>query len=101
MVLRTVEQPSVERLRRLLMDIRDELDNEDPGSNLIATNLASAIFVMMIRLHLQQVPERPDVPRTDLVPCGRKIPTATAPGCGSRRASTAATILTTCPRLSR
>jgi AraC family transcriptional activator of mtrCDE len=58
LVLRTVEQPSVERFRRLLMDIRDELDNEYPGSNLIATNLASALFVMMIRLHLQQVPER-------------------------------------------
>jgi AraC family transcriptional regulator, activator of mtrCDE len=58
MVLRTVERPSVERFRRILMDIREELDSEDPGSNLIATNLASALFVMMIRLHLQQVPER-------------------------------------------
>jgi AraC family transcriptional activator of mtrCDE len=58
MVLRTFEPPSVERFRRLLMDIREELDNENPGSNLIATNLASALFVMMIRLHLQQLPER-------------------------------------------
>jgi AraC family transcriptional activator of mtrCDE len=57
-VLRTVEQPLVERFRRLLMDIRDEIDNEDPGSNLIATNLATALFVMMIRFHLRQVPER-------------------------------------------
>jgi AraC family transcriptional regulator, activator of mtrCDE len=58
MVLHTAERPSVERFRRILMDIREELDSEDPGSNLIATNLASALFVMMIRLHLQQVPER-------------------------------------------
>jgi AraC family transcriptional activator of mtrCDE len=58
MVLHTVEQSSIERFRRLLMDIRDELDQEDPGSNLIATSLATALFVMMIRFHLQQVPER-------------------------------------------
>ena len=57
-VMRTVGQESVERFRRLLTDIRDELDSEIVGSNVIATNLASALFVMMLRLHLLQVPER-------------------------------------------
>jgi AraC family transcriptional activator of mtrCDE len=58
MVIRTVGRNSVERFRQLLTDIRDELDGEEPGSAVIATNLASALFVMMLRRHLQQIPER-------------------------------------------
>ena len=58
MVMRTSGRNSVERFRRLLMDIREELDGNEPGSEVIATNLASALLAMMLRLHLQQIPER-------------------------------------------
>jgi AraC family transcriptional activator of mtrCDE len=60
-VIRTLDEPLLERFRRLLTDVRDELDAGRPGSNLIATNLASALFSMMLRLHLDQVPERGSV----------------------------------------
>lgn len=58
MVMHTFGRNSVERFRRLLNDIREELDGSEPGSEVIATNLASALLVMMLRLHLQQIPER-------------------------------------------
>ena len=58
MVMHTLGRNSIERFQRLLTEIREELDNKEPGSEVIATNLASALFVMMLRLHLQQIPER-------------------------------------------
>jgi AraC family transcriptional regulator, activator of mtrCDE len=57
-IIRTLADPLLKRFRDLLTDIHDELDSGRPGSNLIATNLASALFAMMLRLHLEQVPER-------------------------------------------
>ena len=59
-VIGTVHQPQMMRFRSLLADIRDELDVGRPGSALIATNLASALFVMMLRFYLEQAPERGD-----------------------------------------
>ncbi len=58
MVLHTVGHNAVERFRWLLTEIRDELDAGKPGSEVIATNLASTLFVLMLRMHLQQTPER-------------------------------------------
>jgi AraC family transcriptional regulator, activator of mtrCDE len=58
MVMHTLGRNSIERFQRLLTEIREELDNKEPGSEVIATNLASALLVMMLRLHLQQIPER-------------------------------------------
>ena len=58
MIMHTRGNSSVERFRRILMDIREELDGKEPGSEVIATNLASALLVIMLRLHLQQIPDR-------------------------------------------
>lgn len=51
-VIRTADQPLMERFRRLMLDIRDELDSGKPGSNMIAGDFARALFVMMLRDHL-------------------------------------------------
>lgn len=50
-VIRTAGEPLMERFRRLLTDIRDELDAGMPGAQVIAADLARALFVMMIRDH--------------------------------------------------
>jgi AraC family transcriptional activator of mtrCDE len=55
-VLRSTKLPLAERLRRLVICIRDELDSNDSGCALIATNLATALFVMMLREHLKDSP---------------------------------------------
>jgi AraC family transcriptional regulator, activator of mtrCDE len=57
-IIITLADPLLERFRDMLTDIRDELDSGRLGSNLIATNLASALFAMMLRLHPEQVPKR-------------------------------------------
>ncbi|UYY60344.1 AraC family transcriptional regulator [Sphingomonas sp. S2-65] len=51
-VIRTAGEPLLERFRRLLIDIRDELDSGMPGSDVIAADFARALFVMMLRDHL-------------------------------------------------
>ncbi|MGY8706904.1 AraC family transcriptional regulator [Bradyrhizobium sp. 18BD] len=51
-VLRTAGEPLLERFRRLLIDIREELDAGRVGSETIAADLARALFVMMLRDHL-------------------------------------------------
>ena len=40
------------RLRMLMMAIRDEIENTRAGSEAIITDLASALFVMVVRIHL-------------------------------------------------
>jgi AraC family transcriptional activator of mtrCDE len=40
------------RLRTLMFTIRDELEGAGPGAGAIATDLASAMFVMVVRNHL-------------------------------------------------
>lgn len=52
----TLGNPLLERFRSILMYIRDELDAEHLGSTLIASNLASALLVMILRLHLERTP---------------------------------------------
>ena len=51
-VIRTAGEPLMDRFRRLLTDIRDELDGGRPGSEVIASDFARALFVMMLRDHL-------------------------------------------------
>jgi len=52
-LIRTADEPLLERFRRLLVDIRDELDGDRVGSRLIAADLARALFVTMLRDHLE------------------------------------------------
>ena len=51
-ILRTAGEPLLERFRRLLIDIREELDTGRIGSEVVAADLARALFVMMLRDHL-------------------------------------------------
>lgn len=51
-VLRTAGEPLLEKFRRLLIDIRDELDAGRVGSEMVAADLARALFVMILRDHL-------------------------------------------------
>ncbi len=51
-VLRTAGEPLLERFRHLLIDIREELDAGRVGAEIVAGDLARALFVMMLREHL-------------------------------------------------
>ncbi|WP_426409012.1 cupin domain-containing protein [Bradyrhizobium ganzhouense] len=53
-ILRTAGEPLLERFRRLLLDIREELDVGRAGSEMVAADLARALFVMMLRDHLTE-----------------------------------------------
>jgi AraC family transcriptional activator of mtrCDE len=55
-VLRTAGQPAMDRFRALLGGIREEVDGGKAGSEVIAADLAHALFVLMIRFHLEQEP---------------------------------------------
>jgi AraC family transcriptional activator of mtrCDE len=55
-VLRSTRLPLAERLRTLAICISDELDSNETGCTIIATNLATALFVMMLREHLKVAP---------------------------------------------
>jgi AraC family transcriptional activator of mtrCDE len=55
-VLHAGEDPLMDRFRTLMFCIRDELDRNDAGAMAIATDLASAMFIMMLRQHLTSYP---------------------------------------------
>jgi AraC family transcriptional activator of mtrCDE len=55
-VLHAGKQSVMDRLRTLLFCIRDELDGNGAGAMAIATDLASAMFIMMLRQHLANYP---------------------------------------------
>ena len=55
-VLHAGEEPLMDRFRTLMFFIRDELDRGDAGAVAIATDLASAMFMMMLRQHLASYP---------------------------------------------
>ena len=57
-VMTTLHEPLMARFRGLLTHMRDELDAGRPGAAVIIADLASAFLVMLLRLHLEQVPER-------------------------------------------
>jgi AraC family transcriptional regulator, activator of mtrCDE len=51
-IVRTAGEPHLERFRHLFIDIRDELDAGRVGSEVVAADLARALFVMILRDHL-------------------------------------------------
>ncbi len=51
-VLRTAGEPLLERFRHLLIDIREELEMGRVGAEMVAADLARALFVMMLRGYL-------------------------------------------------
>ena len=53
-VLRAGEAVEMRRLRQMMMDIREELAAAQPGAAAIATDLASALMVLVLRLHVVQ-----------------------------------------------
>ncbi|WP_407525994.1 AraC family transcriptional regulator [Methylobacterium oryzisoli] len=53
LVLRVDEQPFSTRFHPLLVGIREELSDERAGALAIAENLASALFMLMLRIHLE------------------------------------------------
>jgi AraC family transcriptional activator of mtrCDE len=55
-VLRAGKETLIERFGTIMAAIRDELDGARPGAVTIAANLASAMFVMMLRSHLEDQP---------------------------------------------
>jgi AraC family transcriptional activator of mtrCDE len=52
-VLRVGASPLASRFSPLMLGIRDELGSDRPGAAAIAKDLASALFVMMLRAHLE------------------------------------------------
>jgi AraC family transcriptional activator of mtrCDE len=52
-ILRIGQQPLADRFSPLVLGIREELDSARLGAGAIATDLASALFVMMLRAHLE------------------------------------------------
>jgi AraC family transcriptional activator of mtrCDE len=52
-VLRVGERPVASRFHPIMLGIRDELDGTRPGAPAIAKDLASALFMMMLRGHLE------------------------------------------------
>jgi AraC family transcriptional regulator, activator of mtrCDE len=55
-VLHAGEESLMDRFGALMVCIRDELDRNDAGALAIATDLASAMFIMMLRQHLASYP---------------------------------------------
>jgi AraC family transcriptional regulator, activator of mtrCDE len=55
-VLRSNKLPLAERLHTISLCISEELDLGQAGGAVIATNLATALFVMMLREHLEESP---------------------------------------------
>ncbi|HVE20983.1 MAG TPA: AraC family transcriptional regulator [Acidocella sp.] len=55
-VLRAGQEALAERFVALMASIRDELDGARPGAASIAADLARAMFVMMLRRHLEDHP---------------------------------------------
>ncbi|WP_183655805.1 AraC family transcriptional regulator [Brucella daejeonensis] len=60
-VLHTADEPLLERFGYLLGGIREELDTARAGSEIVAADLARALFVLMIRFHLEQMQELGDM----------------------------------------
>ncbi len=53
-VVRATESADAGRLHRLISAIGDELDVHRPGTHAIANDLASALFMMIVRIHLDR-----------------------------------------------
>ena len=55
-VLRSAKRALADRFQSLVLGIRDELDLGRAGCAIIAADLASALFIMMLREHLEDAP---------------------------------------------
>jgi AraC family transcriptional regulator, activator of mtrCDE len=55
-VLRAGKETPIEHFGTIMVAIRDELDGARPGAATIVANLASALFVMMLRSHFEDQP---------------------------------------------
>jgi AraC family transcriptional regulator, activator of mtrCDE len=53
-VITTSDGPDAARMRRLIAAIKDEIESARAGVSAIATDLASALFVMVVRVHLER-----------------------------------------------
>jgi AraC family transcriptional activator of mtrCDE len=53
-VITSSDGPDAARMRRLIAAIRDEIESARAGVSAIATDLASALFVMVVRVHLER-----------------------------------------------
>jgi AraC family transcriptional activator of mtrCDE len=53
-VVRAAEHADAPRLRRLISAIGDELDADRAGAHAIASDLASVLFMMIVRIHLDR-----------------------------------------------
>jgi AraC family transcriptional activator of mtrCDE len=53
-VITTSDGPDAARMRRLIAAIKDEIESARAGVGAIATDLASALFVMVVRVHLER-----------------------------------------------
>jgi AraC family transcriptional activator of mtrCDE len=53
-VLRSGDAVEMRRLQQMMTDIREELAAAQPGATAIATDLASALMVLVLRLHVAQ-----------------------------------------------
>ncbi|MDB5863160.1 MAG: transcriptional regulator, AraC family [Betaproteobacteria bacterium] len=53
-VITTTDGPDAARMRRLIAAIKDEIESARAGVSAIATDLASALFVMVVRVHLER-----------------------------------------------
>ena len=85
-----------DRFSPIVMGIRDELDSGRPGAAAIADDLASALFVMMLRDHLENSPPADGL----LALLGQRIDRAGGAGDAARSGADldAWTILRTWPR---
>ncbi|WP_207458128.1 AraC family transcriptional regulator [Azospirillum sp. SYSU D00513] len=52
--LGTAQDPALARLERLVETMRAELEEARPGAGAIAADLASALFTMLVRAHVEQ-----------------------------------------------
>jgi AraC family transcriptional regulator, activator of mtrCDE len=55
-VVRTRQNADAAHLSQLMVTIRDELDRHRPGAGAIATDLASALMIMVLRCHFDRQP---------------------------------------------
>jgi AraC family transcriptional activator of mtrCDE len=53
-VITPSDGPDAARMRRLIAAIVDEIESARAGVNAIATDLASALFIMVVRVHLER-----------------------------------------------
>jgi AraC family transcriptional activator of mtrCDE len=69
-------ETALDRMRMLVQMIDEELEAARPGAAAIATDLASALFVMMLRRHFEQAASSSDLMRLLAAPSSARAVTA-------------------------